>query len=316
MDEVTLRRTAFSQIAAVGAIVVIQAFVTCSSIVHTQSSASPWTASLGEARRVAALVPGRRPLRLNILKFAESRRTLNFSVKGAPVEPSVQARTVFQATYADGSVMVDAGMDLEVHKFFGRGVDEPYDVKAAAEVQRALQQARLIVVTHEHGDHVAGVIRSPLASELAHKTILTRMQVDSLKTSPQMPEIRLTDEMASRYVIVDYDRYLPVSPGVALISAPGHTSGSQMVYIALESGREYLLIGDIAWHMDGVRLIRGKDAPWIKEDTAAILSQLNWLEMLSRTTEPLTVIASHDDNQHRELVRKGLLGNHLEERPH
>lgn len=311
MGEVNLRPKTHTQI-GVGAILLIQALVTCTSIVQTQSSVGPWTASLAEARRVAGLPPGRRPLRLNILKFAESRRTLNFSVKGAPVEPSVQARTVFQAMYADGSIMVDAGMDLEVHKFFGRGVEEPYDAKAEAEVERALQRARLIVVTHEHGDHVGGVIRSPLASELARKTILTRTQVDSLKKSPQMSEIRLTDEMASRYLIVDYERYFPVAPGVALISAPGHTPGSQMVYIALESGHEYLLIGDIAWHMDGVRLIRGKDAPWINEDTTAILSQLKWLETLSRTTEMLSVIASHDDNQHRELISKGILGNRLE----
>ena len=53
-----------------------------------------------------------------------------------------------------------------------------------------------------------------------------------------------------------------------------------MVYIVLESGREYLLIGDTAWHMDGVRLVKGKDAPWVSEDTTAILSQLKWLEIL------------------------------------
>ena len=54
-------------------------------------------------------------------KFAESHRTKNFSVKGAPAEPSVQARTVFQVVYADGYVMVDSGMDQQVHSFFGRG---------------------------------------------------------------------------------------------------------------------------------------------------------------------------------------------------
>ena len=312
MGEVNLRPNAFSQVSAVGAFLVLHALAAWMSSAYTQGPPPPWNASLNDARRVAGVIPGRRPLRLNILKFAESRRTLNFSIKGAPPEPSVQARTVFQAMYADGSLMVDAGMDRQVHKFFGRGVDEPYDADAAVQVERAVQRARLIVVTHEHGDHVGGVMRSPVASELAPRTILTRAQAHALKTSPQMPEIRLTDEMAGRYLIVDYDRYLPVAPGVALISAPGHTPGSQMVYIALESGQEYLLIGDIAWHMDGVRFVKGKDAPWISEDTTAILSQLKWLEMLSRTEQTLSVVASHDDEQHRELIRKGILGNRLE----
>jgi glyoxylase-like metal-dependent hydrolase (beta-lactamase superfamily II) len=312
VGEVKLRPNGFTQVTAASAFLVICALVASASIVRSQSSAFLWNANLNEVRRFAGIVPGQRPLRLNILKFAESHRTLNFSVKGAPADPSIQARTVFQVMYTDGSLMIDAGMDLQVHKFFGRGVEEPYDAEAAAEVERALQRARLIVVTHEHGDHVGGVIHSPLASDLARKTILTRTQVSELKASPQMPEIRLTEDAAHQYLIVDYDRYLPVAPGVALISAPGHTPGSQMVYIVVESGHEYLLIGDTAWHMDGVRQIRGKDAPWIKEDTTAVLSQLKWLQTVSQTVDTLSVVASHDDGQHRELIRKGLLGNRLE----
>ncbi len=277
-----------------------------------QDPGPAWTADLDRARHVAATSPGRRPLRINVLKFAESHRTKNFSVKGAPADPSVQARTVFQVVYADGSVMVDAGMDTQVHKFFGRGVKEPYDTAAAKQVERALRAARLIVVTHEHGDHVAGVIRSPLANELAPKTILTRAQVQMLTTTPQMPEIGLTEAMAGRYIVVDYDKYLPLAPGVAVIKAAGHTPGSQIVYIALESGKEYLLIGDVAWHMDGVRLIKGKDAPWITEDEAAVTDQLTWLNQLLRTEQNLFIIASHDDEEHNELIRKGVLGSQLE----
>ena len=271
-----------------------------------------WRASLPDIRSTAALVPGRRPLRLNVLKFAESRRTKNFSVKSAPADPSVQARTAFQVVYADGHIMVDAGMDQQVHRFFGRGVEEPYDAEAARQVERAVAAAKLIVVTHEHGDHVAGVIRMPRAAELASKTILTRSQVQSLLTSPQMPEIRLTSEMAARYLVVDFDKYSPLAPGVALIKAPGHTPGSQMVYVALESGREYLLIGDAAWHMDGVRLMKGKDAPWITEDQNAVLSQLTWLNGLSRSEPRLVIVASHDDEEHAELIQRGILGGRFE----
>ena len=224
----------------------------------------------------------------------------------------MQARTAFQVMYADGHVMVDAGMDQQVHRFFGRGVEEPYDSDAAAQVERALTTARLIVVTHEHGDHVAGVIHTPRARELAPKTILTRTQVQTLLTAPQMPEIKLTEEMAARYLVVDYDRYWPLAAGMVLVKAPGHTPGSQMVYIALESGREYLLIGDAAWHMDGVRLVKGKDAPWITEDQTAIMSQLTWLNELSRSDPRLVIVASHDDEEHAELIRKGMLGGRFE----
>jgi glyoxylase-like metal-dependent hydrolase (beta-lactamase superfamily II) len=271
-----------------------------------------WTANINQIRQAARMIPGQAPLRINVLKFAESRRTKNFSVKGAPAEPSVQARTVFQVVYADGYVMVDSGMDQQVHNFFGRGVVEPYDAEAAKQVERAVRGARSILVTHEHGDHVAGVVRTPFVNELAPKTVLTRDQVQTLLTNPQMPEIKLTPEMAGRYNVIDYDKYLPFGPGIVLIKAPGHTPGSQMIYISLDSGREYLLIGDTAWHMDGVRDIEGKDAPWIQEAEIPIMAQLGWLNGLSKTEKNLIIVASHDEEQRTDLIKRGILGDKLE----
>jgi glyoxylase-like metal-dependent hydrolase (beta-lactamase superfamily II) len=283
-----------------------------STIAPSAQVGASWTADISDIRRASALIPGDRPTALNFLKFAESRRTKNFSVQGAPASPSVQARTAFQVMYADSYVMVDAGMDQAVHDFFGRGTKEPYDPAAAAQVAKAVDGARMIVVTHEHGDHVAGVIRSAQAAQIAPKTILTRAQVDVLTTKPQMPEIRLTADQARRFIVVDYDKYLPVAPGVVLIRAAGHTPGSQMVFVSLASGREYLLIGDSTWHMDGVRQVKGKDAPWVTEDASAVLDQLRWLNQLSKTDANLVIVASHDEEQHAELVQKKLLTNRFE----
>jgi len=275
-------------------------------------NAAPWSADISEIRRTATLIPGRKPSRINVLKFAESRRTKNFSVKGEPASPSVQARTVFQVIYPDGYVMVDAGMDQPMHKQIGRGADEPYFAEQAQQVDKALRGARAIVFTHEHGDHVTGVIRTPYLVELAPKTILTRAQVRTLETTPQFPDLRITEEQAQRYHIIDYDHYMAFAPGWTLIKAAGHTPGSQMMFITLDSGREYLLIGDAAWHMDGVRKVLGKDAPWIVEDTAAVTDQLKWLNTLSMTDKNLVIVASHDDDEHKDLIGRKLLGGKLE----
>ena len=276
------------------------------------AQAPSWSADIADIRRAASLIPGARPARINFLKFAASLRTKNFSVQGAPASPSVQARTAFQVMYPDSYVMVDAGMDQTVHDFLGRGVREPYDAAAAAQVAKAVEGARMILVTHEHGDHVAGVIRGPQAVQLAGKTILTRTQIDVLTTKPQMPEILLTAEQARRFIVVDYEKYLPVAPGIVLIKAGGHTPGSQMVFVTLASGREYLLIGDATWHMDGVREVKGKAAPWVTEDVGAILDQLRWLNQLSKSDPKLVIVASHDDEQHAELVSARVLTSRLE----
>jgi len=275
--------------------------------------ATGWSADIGEIRRVATLIPGRKPLRINVLKFAESRRTKNFSVKGEPATPSVQARTVFQVVYPDGYVMVDAGMDEPMHRQIGRGAEgEPYYPDQAQEVNKALLGARAIVFTHEHGDHITGVIRTPYLAELAPKTILTRPQVNTLENRPQFPDLQITEEQARRYHVIDYDRYMAFAPGWTLIKAAGHTPGSQMMFITVDSGREYLLIGDTAWHMDGIRKLTGKDAPWIVEDTAAVTDQLKWLNGLAMSERNLVIVASHDDDEHKELVAKKLLGGKLD----
>jgi len=277
-----------------------------------QATSPSWTVGLDQIRQVAGMIPGRRALRINVLKFAESRRSKKFSVQGAPDEPSVQARTVFQLVFADGTVMIDSNELENRSGLDARRVVEPYYPDAAKQVERALRSARAIIITHEHGDHVAGVIRTPLVAELAPKTLLTHAQVQVLETEPQMPEIKITPEMASRYNVIDYDKYLPFGAGMALIKAPGHTPGSQMVFVALESGREYLFIGDTAWHMDGVRLIKGKAAPWIQEDDGAILAQLKWLNELYRIEKNLFIVASHDEEERKELISKGILGDGLE----
>ena len=271
-----------------------------------------WSADLADIRRAAALIPGRKPLRINVLKFAESHRTKNFVVKGEAADPGTQARTVFQVVYADGSVMVDAGMDLPMHKQIGRGAEEPYFTEQAQQVDKALRSARAIIFTHEHGDHVTGVIRTPYLNELAPKAILTRQQLRTLETTPQFPDLKVTEEHAQRYRVIDYDKYMAFAPGWALVKAQGHTPGSQMMFITLDSGREYLLIGDAAWHMDNVRKATGKDAPWIVEDTASVNDQLQWLRSLSGIEKNLVIIASHDDDEHKELVLKKLLGGKLE----
>lgn len=267
---------------------------------------------LARVRQAATSVPGAPPVSVNFIKFAESHRTYEVVIEGGTDEPFVSARTAFQAVYPDGSVMIDAGMDEAVHRFYGFGREEPYWQDRNDDVQAALLQAGLILVTHEHGDHVAGVLRSPDRDEIARKTILTRAQAETLISSPQLPEIRLTEEEAQDYILVDYEMLLPVAPGIVLIRAPGHTPGHQMVYIQTDSGTEYLLIGDVGWAIDNVTEIKLRPEATINrigEDPQALLAQLNWLNRVLEAG--VLVVPSHDDVFLTELVADGLLGDSL-----
>ena len=267
---------------------------------------------LERVRQASSSIPGSRPISVNFIKFAESLRTYAVVIEGGSDEAFVSARTAFQAYYPSGSVMIDAGMDHDVHRFYGFGRDEPYWPDRNDIVQTALRQANLIVVTHEHGDHVAGVLRSAHREEIAGKTILNRAQVATLTTSPQLPEIRLTEEEALDYILVDYEMLLPVAPGIVLIRAPGHTPGHQMVYVHVREGVEYLLIGDIGWSLDNVTELKLRPEATINrinEDPEALMAQLRWLNGILQ--EGILVVPSHDDELLKELVSEGLLGDSL-----
>jgi glyoxylase-like metal-dependent hydrolase (beta-lactamase superfamily II) len=268
---------------------------------------------LARVRAAAATSPGALPTRINFVKVAESHRPMSDIIEGGSKENYISARTAFQVVYPSGSVMIDSGMDQTVHKFFGFGREEPFWPEQNAAVQQALKQASLIVVTHEHGDHVAGVIRSDARKEIAAKTMLTREQVRTLILYPQMPEIRLTPEQARDYIIVDYENYLPVAPGMVLIKAPGHTPGHQMIYVRLDSGREYLLIGDVGWTLDNVSQLKLRPAATmrrISEDASALMHQLRWIKGVM-DQDKLVVIPSHDDKLLQDLAAKQLIGEQL-----
>jgi glyoxylase-like metal-dependent hydrolase (beta-lactamase superfamily II) len=277
-------------------------------------AAQPYPADLlARVRAAAGAIPGAPPSGVNYVKIAESHRPLSDIVEGGSKDDYVSARTAFQVVYPTGTVMIDTGMDEAVHKFFGFGREEPYWPERNAAVQAALKQAKLIVVTHEHGDHVAGVIRSDLRKELAAKTLLTREQLRTLVNYPQMPEIKLTPDMARDYIVVDYESFLPVAPGMVLIKAPGHTPGHQMIYLRLESGREYLFIGDVGWTLANVTELKLRPPVTmrrISEDAAALALELRWIKQVM-DEQKLVVIPSHDDVLLQDLAARQLVGGQL-----
>ena len=268
---------------------------------------------LTHVRAAAKAVPGPLPARINFIKIAESHRSLSDIIVDGSQQDYVSARTAFQVVFPGGWVMIDSGMDETVHKFFGFGRVEPYWADRNAILQQALKAARLIVVTHEHGDHVAGVIRTDAREEIAAKTLLTRAQVQTLATYPQTPEIRLTPEMARSYIVVDYDSYLPVAPGMVLIKAPGHTPGHQMVYVRLASEREYLFIGDVGWTLENVKQLKSRPEATMRrvsESAPALMFELTWIKDVM-DHEGLIVIPSHDDILLKDLTAKQLIGGEL-----
>jgi glyoxylase-like metal-dependent hydrolase (beta-lactamase superfamily II) len=258
---------------------------------------------------LATAIPGPLPTAVNGVKFAASIRPRKFVVEGGDDTPVTMPRTAFQVVYRDRTIMLDAGMDRETHDSFGEG--EPYDADAFAQLARALDRASLVVFTHYHADHVAGVLRAPNFAALARKTLATTHTLDLLVNKPHRPHLKLSVAEAQRFISFDYADYMPIAPGVVLIKAPGHSPDMQMVFIRLASGQEILHSVDAAWNLANVRGVKGKAAPWVKEDAAAVVSQLRWLKQVTESEPDLALIITHDGELFDDLARRGVIGAEL-----
>ena len=208
--------------------------------------------------------------------------------------------------------MIDSGLDQETHDSFSTpDKREPYFPAEFTKLQKALNAARMIVLTHFHADHVAGVTQAENFDELAAKTFITVATAQCLLNTPHKPHLRMSAEQINKFNIFDYGDCYPIAPGMVLIKAPGHSADHQMVYIALQSGREILHSVDVGWVLENIAQIKGKAAPWVKEDVPAVMGQLRWLNRILREETNVTLLVTHDDALLTKLTKSGTVGGEL-----
>jgi glyoxylase-like metal-dependent hydrolase (beta-lactamase superfamily II) len=279
----------------------------------TSGEEQPFAVDLAVIRRLANLMPGAKPLAVNGVRIAASIRPNKFVIAGGDDTPVTMPRTAFQVVYPDGTVMIDSGMDKETHDSFSTpDKREPYFPEAFAKLQQALIKARMIVLTHFHADHAAGVTQSANYAELAAKTIVSGETAKCLLLTPHKPHLAMTADAVNKLNVVDYRHYLPVAPGMVLIKAHGHSVDHQMVYIALQSGREIMHSVDVGWVLENIRQVKGKAAPWVKEDVPAVLGQLRWLNNVLRNETNVTLLVTHDDALFDAAAKSGRIGGDLQ----
>ncbi len=226
-------------------------------------NANPYAEGLlQDVRALGKAVPGELPTSIGYLSVQDDSTPESDAVAGAPHVKVYEVTPAFQIRFPHGWVMVDATYDKQAAGNSGTFFLDRYE-----QIVAALRGARLIVITHEHGDHVGTLTQPAVERDVAFKTMLTKQQVQTLLDHPR-PSAELDAASARRFLVIDYQRALPIAPGVVLIRAPGHTPGSQMVYVKLASGREVVLVGDVVWHNAGIETGRQSRTPpaskWVK----------------------------------------------------
>ncbi|CAM2006837.1 MBL fold metallo-hydrolase [Acanthopleuribacter pedis] len=215
----------------------------------------------------------------------------------------------YQIVYPDQTLVIDPVVDHDTAVAIlptAKGFPEAF-----GQMQSAMRAARHIALTHEHFDHSAGIPNSPYLAEILPKLVLTREQ---LENDHEMEMATFSPELRAKIQPLDYEDYHRLAPGVVLIKTGGHTPGSQMVYIQRADGREFLLIGDLAWHADNYRRPQGhpRFVHWVgREDGEKMAHILRFLHDLQTAQPEMNLVVAHDGDQMAAYVAAGLIGEHF-----
>ena len=254
---------------------------------------------LARVRELARAVAGPLPVALNALVVARGEQPYGSVVAGQSwLEAVPRVFTAYQIVFPGSSIVVDGAFR------------NPVDPAASAQLQRAMREASSILLTHTHQDHTLSIATSPHLAELVPKLALTPAQLGEPFGLRRFPEGSL-----EKHRKLAYDGRHAFAPGVVLIAAPGHTAGSQMIYVQLASGAEILLLGDVVWDMENVRTLTGRPhvigSVYIRGDETQVAHQIRALHdaLEGETGRRLHMLPSHDPRALEALQRSGVVGD-------
>ncbi|WP_425229646.1 MBL fold metallo-hydrolase [Sphingomonas sp.] len=260
---------------------------------------------LAAIRAEAARLPGPGPARIEVELLSHTNAPRIGIVAGTSWGKMDMVRASYRLVWPDQSIIVDTGNSGALARRFGA---RSYDAAAWSRLVAAMDRASDIVVTHEHADHIGGLVESPHLAAIIGRARVTREQ---LADPTEMEPLRWPRGQTPTPLI--YDRLHALAPGVVLMKAPGHTPGSQMVYVRRADGREYLFMGDVASNADNVRLQRIRPRYTTTyldghhDDRRAVMLETQALGRLATSDPALVLVPGHDAIAIHELVRRGLL---------
>ena len=256
---------------------------------------------ISELRRLADSMPGEKPGVIRVEDVLELEFPTNAVLAGSGWSTAKLPIFSYQLVFPDRTLIVDTAMDHVIGKDASR-----FDDEAFARVMAAMEKASLVIVTHEHLDHLGGIAAHPKLKQL--KLLLTDEQLAD--PSKRKPLVFADDAFAARKPFT-YERAIAIAPGVVLWKAPGHTPGSQLVYIKRQDGEEFLLLGDVAWHTENYEQVRERARLvtqfFLGEDREAVLRQLAAIKALAAAEPKLHVVPGHDGPAMKRLLDAGLM---------
>ena len=285
------------------------------------SESSDFVLDLNEVRRLVKAGGGELPTEVRSLVVAELLGPAWAIMAGGGCEKIPFDIVAYQVVYPDGTVVIDSCFNEEKsYKGISRFVLRTFllsnfNREKYALLQDWLKAAKLVLVTHEHIDHIGGIAASPYLNDILPKLLLSKEQVES----PVMKKAGFPEGALEGYEGISYDRYyqVPVAPGIVLIKAPGHAKGQQMIFVTTKDGNEYLFLADVIWNRENLK--RRVNRPYlvslgIGEDLDPAREEIRWVldNLYNNPNNRIIYIIPHDRDQLTEYIKAGVIKDGFE----
>lgn len=250
--------------------------------------------TMSQLRSLASSLPGAAPSGIEMEQIALRDTPSNLFAAGSGLHKVSMAIMAFRLPVSGGKpIVIDSGFVRANAEAMGITT---WRADRQAAVDRAMDEAGLVLFTHEHPDHIGGMMAWAKSRHAANPQTLAKVRMNTAQfnfanAALHLPPTELPPPQAA---------YAPfaLAPGVVVIPAPSHTPGSQMIYVRLANGREYLFTGDIATLDISWRQLRARShligTFFAPEDRGAVYAWLKTVKALKAANHGLFIVPGHD----------------------
>lgn len=257
------------------------------------TAAPPRDIDIARLRTLADSQQGPRPTAIEYAAVATDDQPGTLLVAGGGLKTDQTGVFVWRLITPGGDTVINAGLTRDQALATGYAHYHPELQETAKTWQGA---ARRIVFASEDIDHIGGLVALVATDRsITGKLVGNPQQIHALQALAPLLMKSLGTAPAPP---ADAAGYAAIAPGIAVVRTPGYSEGSQMVYVRLQDGREYLFTGDAAPMRRNVEWQRPRSryaAEWLaSEDRTATLGWIKGLKRLSDREPGLTLVYGHD----------------------